>query len=373
MLASLFLCILPLLLKGTINERPRLIKTFYLFVGFAFNIVLDDTVYGVSLMVVWSVMIRLLSNSSSQSLNNKKLGHSVTAVMLTLYTIYLISNCTTLMHLFICVEILLILSIYFIVSENNINQHAVFYIIPNLVLGVVFLIGFLCVCIATDSRLDFAFLVLLKDFNLGTPCLDIGLLLMGLVIIGKLGSYPILYILPQVYSNLSAPSVVFFSIGIVPPYLLVFFNFITFVPSFILLLLYVIAGFSLVMGCVSVFFTNTINHLLAGLSIMNNNMLLVLALGMSMEGAADCIDFFMGYVVSISTFYSQFLTLNVNKSVHSFLSMLTHFNGVYYLFMLGVLLILSDSLGSCCSFLRYIWLVYLCLLIVFYFSYFVIL
>lgn len=345
MLVSLSLLILPLLLKGTINKQPRLVKTFYLFIGFAFSIALDETIFGVASMIVWSVMIRLFTADSTQSLVNKNIGHVVTAIMLTLYTIFLLNNCTTLMHLFVCVEILLIISVYFLVAEKNVNQHAVFYIIPNLVLGVVFLIGFLCVCMTTDSRLAFSFLCLLKDNDIGTPLLDLGFLLIGLVIIGKLGAYPVLFILPQVYSNLSAPSVVFFSIGLVPPYLLVFLNCVSFIPSFILSFLYVIVGFSLVMGCLSVFFTSTINHLLAGLSIMNNNLLLVLILGMPFDGAADCQDFFMGYVLSISAFYSQFVSLNVNTSLHSFLSMLTHFNSVYYLCMLGTLLILSGFPG----------------------------
>lgn len=350
MLQLSILLLLPILWKVCHNKAPKLVKTFLFFISYYIISLIPCESSTMGMYFVWAGLITLFVETPSHTDKSKQVGLLSTGLLLTLYITSVVPSATMLIHLFICVETLLVVAVYFLAFEQNLNQHGLLYIIPNIILGVVFLIGVACLCTETALGVSLDFLIVLKGLHLSTVMFDIGCTLIALVLLGKLGSFPIMLVLPQVYSNLPIYSVAFLSIGVLPPFVSTFLVCTTFIPSYILIYVLFIACLSVVIGSFSIFYTKTVAQLLAGFSILNNNMIIILALGLPAFLKTECQDFLLSYILSIIPFYFLLVPYNGNMSLESFIDLHICHNQAKFFYFVVVCFTLAVYLGVFCSF-----------------------
>jgi len=301
-------------------------------------------------LIIITSLFLLLTIGNNQKYNNgfTSVRQVPLAILINTFATFTIFESSTFFHLFILLEVFLVISLIFISGENNIEQHALLYLIPNLILGLVWLLGTIVLLLSfgTVNLLELTLLCtyLPTDYEifLVFPCL-----LFSIVILNKLMSFPFNLLLPQIYNCLSTPSLVFFSLSFLMPYYTILVMLLSFVNIVLPPLLFCLAGFSVVVSGLIICFCSVISSFLAHLTSLNNNMAVLLLVGLNSVDALFIFYFFLlTYLISVFPFYYQISSLNMNTSFYSFFEKTHRHNISFFFFMLLVLLFISGFPGA---------------------------
>lgn len=208
-----FLISLPILVVQTsFIKTPRYEQILYMLI---LSICIASSLQNflISLFFMGVLALFLIVGSNSVFLKGYMYVKQVNmALVINMFATLALMESTTLFHFFLLLEVFLALSMFFLSSEHNLSHHSFLYLIPNVVVGIIFLAG-IVVTVMSMGTMHLASLSLMSQ---SVPSfLLIGFVVsslsFSLVILCKMFSFPFNLFLPQIYNNLTAPSLAFFS------------------------------------------------------------------------------------------------------------------------------------------------------------------